>query len=45
MSPVISRDIEASLRRLAGQYPVITLTRPRQIGKTTLAKTLFPGKP
>ena len=42
---MITRDIEATMRRLASQYPVITLTGPRQSGKTTLAKTLFPGKP
>jgi uncharacterized protein len=42
---MITRDIEATLRQLARQYPVITLTGPRQSGKTTLAKTLFPDKP
>jgi uncharacterized protein len=42
---MITRNIEATMRRLASQYPVVTLTGPRQSGKTTLAKTLFPGKP
>jgi len=41
---MISRDITPVLQRLANQYPVITLTGPRQSGKTTLAKALFPGK-
>ena len=42
---MISRNIAPLLQRLASQYPVITLTGPRQSGKTTLAKSLFPGKP
>lgn len=39
---MISRDIEAALRRLASKFPVVTLTGPRQSGKTTLAKACFP---
>jgi hypothetical protein len=31
------------LRRAARQYPIVTLTGPRQSGKTTLAKAAFPG--
>ncbi len=42
---MISRNITALLLKLAGQYPVMTLTGPRQSGKTTLAKALFPDKP
>lgn len=42
---MITRNITPVLQRLASQYPVITLTGPRQSGKTTLAKSLFPGKP
>jgi predicted AAA+ superfamily ATPase len=42
---MIARNITPLLQQLARQYPVITLTGPRQSGKTTLAKTLFPGKP
>ena len=39
---MISRDIEVALRRLASKFPVVTLTGPRQSGKTTLAKSCFP---
>lgn len=42
---MIDRNIAPLLLRLASQYPVMTLTGPRQSGKTTLAKALFPGKP
>lgn len=30
---------------MAEQYPVVTITGPRQSGKTTLARTTFPNKP
>ena len=39
---MISRDIEVALGRLASKFPVVTLTGPRQSGKTTLAKSCFP---
>jgi len=42
---MIERNITPLLQRLASQYPVITLTGPRQSGKTTLAKSLFADKP
>ena len=42
---MISRNIAPLLVKLASQYPVMTLTGPRQSGKTTLAKALFPSKP
>jgi len=41
---VIPRDIAPVLERLAGQYPVVTMTGPRQSGKTTLCRMLFPDK-
>ena len=36
------RKIEPVLHELAGQYPVLTVTGPRQSGKTTLCRALFP---
>ena len=42
---MIDRDIAPLFQRLANQYPVVTVTGPRQSGKTTLAKALFPNKP
>ncbi|MDA8163702.1 MAG: ATP-binding protein [Desulfobacteraceae bacterium] len=33
------------LHRLAAQYPVVTVTGPRQSGKTTLCRAAFPDKP
>ena len=38
---MIPRAIEPPLRRLAAQFPVITITGPRQSGKTTLARNYF----
>ena len=39
---MIQRDIQKPLLRLAKQYPVVTVTGPRQSGKTTLCKLSFP---
>ena len=42
---MIRRHIEPLLRKLAAQYPIVTLVGPRQSGKTTLARMVFPDKP
>lgn len=39
---MIQRTIEPVLIKLAGQYPVVTITGPRQSGKTTLCRKVFP---
>jgi uncharacterized protein len=39
---VIERLLKPHLVRLFGQYPVVTVTGPRQSGKTTLCRTTFP---
>ena len=38
---MIRRKIEKQLRLLAKMYPVVTITGPRQSGKTTLAQAVF----
>ena len=35
--------MQAVLKKLASQFPVVTVIGPRQSGKTTLVKTMFPG--
>ena len=40
----IKRLLKEHLLYLAGKYPIITITGPRQSGKTTLAKMVFPKK-
>jgi uncharacterized protein len=40
---MISRLIQSELRRVAAEYKVITITGPRQSGKTTLARMEFPS--
>lgn len=39
---MIQRSISPAIREVLGKYPVVTLTGPRQSGKTTLLKALFP---
>lgn len=39
---LISRDIVSDIKVLIPKYPIIALTGPRQSGKTTLLKSLFP---
>lgn len=39
---MIDRDLAPSLRRAAATMPVVTLTGPREGGKTTLCRALFP---
>ena len=41
---MIYRTAQDTLLRLAGQFPVIGITGPRQSGKSTLTKAAFPNK-
>jgi predicted AAA+ superfamily ATPase len=41
---MIPRLAEDRIRKLAAQFPIVVITGPRQSGKTTTAKALFPGK-
>ena len=38
---MIPRTIERKIKEAGSKYPVITLTGPRQSGKTTLVRELF----
>ena len=42
---MIERDLAAVLTKAARKWPSITLTGPRQSGKTTLCRTVFAGHP
>ena len=42
---MIPRTIAPKIIQYSKQYPVVTITGPRQSGKTTLCKTLFPDIP
>lgn len=41
---MIERTITPLLKSLSTQYPVVTITGPRQSGKTTLCRATFPDK-
>ncbi len=41
---MFTRQLAEELQRSAEQYPVVTLMGPRQSGKTTLIRQLFPNK-
>lgn len=42
---MIRRDAEEAIHTLLKGFPVVTITGPRQSGKTTLAKAVFADKP
>lgn len=43
--PYIPRMLESTFRNLFTHYPIVTITGPRQSGKTTLARACFPDLP
>ena len=45
MPNMINRSATLTLKKMAKGYPVITITGPRQSGKTTLARFVFAHKP
>jgi len=42
---MIPRHLEPTLREVATQYPVVTVSGPRQSGKTTLCRHVFGDRP
>jgi len=42
---MITRNIEPYIKKCFSVYPVVTITGPRQSGKTTLARACFPNLP
>jgi len=42
---MIKRDLEKIIFELLDGFPIVTITGPRQSGKTTLAQRIFQGKP
>jgi predicted AAA+ superfamily ATPase len=42
---MIARSINSTIRELLNGFPIVTITGPRQSGKTTLARFVFRNKP
>jgi predicted AAA+ superfamily ATPase len=42
---MIDRNAASTLKKLYQSFPAVAVTGPRQSGKTTLVKTIFPEKP
>ncbi|MCX7125530.1 MAG: AAA family ATPase, partial [Gammaproteobacteria bacterium] len=42
---MFNRSIQTALENVMREYPVITITGPRQSGKSTLVKSSYPEKP
>lgn len=42
---MLPRQLSSTLQRLATGFPIVTVTGPRQSGKTTLVRNLFADKP
>ncbi len=42
---MIRRHIESELKILSGEFKAVVVTGPRQSGKTTLVRAVFPNKP
>src|SRR5262245_24945528 len=42
---MVPRQLTSVLRAAAQKFPVVTVTGPRQSGKTTLCRAVFPDKP
>ena len=42
---MIKRIISTELLQAAREYPIVTVVGPRQSGKTTLVRMVFPNKP
>lgn len=40
---LITREISSTIKEMSKKYPVITVTGPRQSGKTTMVQKVFPG--
>ena len=42
---MIKREAEEKFRRFAEGFPAVSVIGPRQSGKTTLVRSVFPDKP
>lgn len=45
MSDMINRSLEGAIKENLNYFPIVTVTGPRQSGKTTLIRSMFPDMP